>query len=368
VLPDEHLAKAVVYMRALRRAVIAFWYATIEDSQAALIEAVQACFVVNILDEAVFEHALDEPYRQLRAKDRLGKVVTGLELIRNCEAHAHVGFGGLLVERRVLGVPANDGTLYRLVPAWAEYSDLPSTYVEPDQSATPNQKRARGEAQHGYRTAVAGRAVVETLLDAIAFFQMIDARLVVKDGPVLQHAYVELLPDRDPANGEPEHVFLTKPIGLDTFEVFLPPMATRHTERRSAQWQAADGCFAARVRAAKKTVPSAAFREIRHVLRDNEKVLGYAGVSPGGRSSSWSWVERARQVWRDVRNGYRYFAMYAGQPVEVVDHGHQRVAALLAGGTDVLAGLPVGDEPHADVGRLTMVETYPDLYLAMREQ
>jgi hypothetical protein len=74
------------------------------------------------------------------------------------------------------------------------------------------------------------------MLDGIAFFQQIDPRLLVKDGPILQYAYVELLPDSDPATGEPEHIFLTKPMGLDIFEVFLPSLATRHTERRSAQW------------------------------------------------------------------------------------------------------------------------------------
>jgi hypothetical protein len=368
VLPDEQFAKAVVYMRALRRAVIAFWYATIEDVEASLIEAAQACFAVNILDEAAFEHALGEPYRQIRAKDRLGQVVTGLELIRNCETHAHVGFDGLLVVRRVLGIPMHSGTIYRVVPSWAEYADLPSAYIELDQSATPNQKRARGEAQHGYRHAVAGRGVLETLLDAIAFFQEIDPRLVVEDGPVLQYAYVELLPDRDPATVEPKHVFLTRPIGLDTFEVFLPSLATRHTERRSARWRAADDYFMAKVKAVKKTVPSAAYREIRHVLHDNGKVVAYAGVSPDGPSTSWQWVERAPQVWRDVRNGYSYFVAHDDQQVDVVENGHQRVAALLADGTDLLTGLPDGDEPHADVDRLKMVETYPDLYLTMREQ
>lgn len=356
-------------MRALRRSVIGFWYSTIEDLEAASIEAVQACFAVNILDEAVFEHALGEPYRRIRAADRLGQAVTGLELVRNCETHAHIGFDGLLVGRRVLSVAMHGGTRYRVVPVWAEYADLPSAYVELDQSATPNQKRARGEAQHGYRTAIAGRSVLETLLDAIAFFQQIDPRLRVTDGPDLQYAYVELLPDRGPATGEPEHVFLTKPMGLDTFEVFLPSLATRHTERRSAQWRAADGHFAAKVKAAKKAVPGATYREIRHVLRDNRKVLGYAGASPGNDSStSWFWVERAQQVWRDVRNGYRYLVLRGDQQVDVVEHGHQRVAALLADGTDLLASLPDGDEPHADLDRLTMVETYPDLYLTMRDQ
>lgn len=92
-------------MRALRRAVIGFWYSAIEDLEAASIEAVQACCAVKILDEAVFEHALGEPYRRIRANDRLGQAVTGLELIRNCETHAHVEFDGLLVGRRALSIP-----------------------------------------------------------------------------------------------------------------------------------------------------------------------------------------------------------------------------------------------------------------------
>jgi hypothetical protein len=84
--------------------------------------------------------------------------------------------------------------------------------------------------------------------------------------------------------------------------------------------------------------------------------------------TSWCWVERAQQVWRDVRNGYRYLVAHDDQQIGIVEHGHQSVAALLVDGTDVLADLPDGDEPHVDLGRLTMIETYPDLYLSMRGQ
>lgn len=37
--PDDQLDKAVVYMRALRRAVIGFWYSAIEDLEASIPEA-----------------------------------------------------------------------------------------------------------------------------------------------------------------------------------------------------------------------------------------------------------------------------------------------------------------------------------------
>jgi hypothetical protein len=44
-------------MRALRRGLLSYWYATLEGGEAAAIEAATATWYVNILDEAVFEHA-----------------------------------------------------------------------------------------------------------------------------------------------------------------------------------------------------------------------------------------------------------------------------------------------------------------------
>jgi hypothetical protein len=146
-------------------------------------------------------------------------------------------------------------------------------------SASPPPRIRSGHAARR-STATAQRslaALLETLLDAVAFFEEIEPRLVVEEAPDLQYAYVELLPDRDPTKGEPEHVFLTRPMGLDTFEVFLPSLATRITERRSAQWQAADAYFTSRMKAVKKAVPAARYREIRHVLRGNGKVLAMPG-------------------------------------------------------------------------------------------
>lgn len=123
------------------------------------------------------------------------------------------------------------------------------------------------------------------------------------------------------------------------------------------------------MKAAKKAVPGAAYREIRYVLRDSGKLTAYAGTSPGNDPSTLElWVERARQVWCDVRNGYRHLVRHDEQQVDVVELGHQRVAAPLPDGTDLLAGLPPAAQPHVDLSRLSMVETYHDLYLAMRGQ
>lgn len=51
------LTKAMGYQRALRRAALAYWYATVGDSEAARLEASLAALVVNILDEGVFLEA-----------------------------------------------------------------------------------------------------------------------------------------------------------------------------------------------------------------------------------------------------------------------------------------------------------------------
>ena len=177
-LGEPALAKAERYIRALRRAALAYWYATIEDKHASLIEATNACIGVNILDESVFEAELGEPYRKERADTAGGRVLTGLELVRNCETHSPVSFDELLVLRRQYSVPLHGGgQVMRSVWHWADYSSLPSEYVDLAADALDKQMRARKEAQHGYRTGVQGRSVVETLLDAEQFFVGIEPRL-----------------------------------------------------------------------------------------------------------------------------------------------------------------------------------------------
>ncbi|WP_124284407.1 hypothetical protein [Streptomyces sp. ADI92-24] len=90
VLPERCWPKGRRYMRELRRAVEAYWYATMEDPEAAALKIRRVVTAVNVLDEAVFQNAFGDAYKKHRAQDPLGKVVMGLELIRNCEEQ---GFG-----------------------------------------------------------------------------------------------------------------------------------------------------------------------------------------------------------------------------------------------------------------------------------
>jgi hypothetical protein len=235
-LPDEFLPKTQRYMRALRRGVLSYWYATLEDAEAAAIEAATATWYVNVLDESVFEKAFEEQYQRLRAKDRLGRVVMGLELIRNCETHAPVVFDGLLVDTHWYGVPRSTGAFtVRRVFAWADADALPETYRDVSSGATSAQRRARAEAQDGYRKDVEGRHVIETLFDAMAFFHSLDGRLVGPPAASLRWSFAEI-PDTDLEVADPTSWYLARPLGLDAFELFLPSLACRDSERRTARW------------------------------------------------------------------------------------------------------------------------------------
>lgn len=367
-LPSDRLPKGKRYMRALRRAALNYWYATLEDPEAAYIEASIAAFVVNVLDEAVFEAALGGDYRTWRARDRLGKVVTGLELVRNCEVHAPVVFDDLLVERQRVGVPlSSGGQSMRVVLTWAAYPDLPVTYRDLPAGSSSAQVRARGEAQHGYREAVQDRSVMETIFDATAFFQEIEPKLVEDEPPETRWAFAEL-PDTDPSVSAPRAYFIARPMGLDRWEVELPDIACRWWDRRRASWGATDTYLKEEVKRAKKRPPVSETRQVVHlILDDTGTLVGYSGVAVNDQAIRFpTWAERSQQVWRDVKNGYRYFIEHNAESLDLVSTGHNHLQAPDETGDDRLQKLLPATEMSFDIDRLTMAEEYPDLYLVMR--
>jgi hypothetical protein len=323
---------------------------------------------VNILDEAVFEAALGDSYRDRRSQDRLGRVVTGLELIRNCETHSPILAEDLLVTKQLLGVPLHQGgQIMRSILAWAEFDSLPAAYREAEPEAGETRRRARGEAQDGYRKAVQGRHVIETLFDAVAFFESVDDRLIAEEGPPLQWAYGEAyaeLPTVEAPDGQAW--LLARPMGLDNFELFLPDIVCRYTERRSARWPAADASLRERRRRASQEQPGGDQRQVVHALYDGDRRIGFSGYSSDDICTTW--VERRQQVWRDVRGGYRYYMSQGGTEVELAVGAHEQVVALSSDGADDLLRLlpraPTSGGLSRD--RLEMVEQYDDIYLEMR--
>lgn len=366
-LPGKALAKAEHCMRALRRAVISYWYATIEDMHAAAIEAATATFYINILDEAVFEISHGEMYREAREKSALGRVVAGLELIRNCETHSPIIADNLLFVGQVLSVPfQNGGTIMRQVYKWADDSLLPDAYIGIPDDARPKQKRARKAALHAYRQDVKGRSVIETFFDAMSFFQKLDSRLIGPQGDSLQYAYA-IVPDDgvNPLVGWK----LFRPMLLDLSEPFLPDIVCRNTERRSALWPAADKYFTERKKRVRREVPAAAFREVKHVVFEDGEIVGYSGYGPPLGRSRNAWVERKLQVWRDVCKGYRYYVKQGGVEVALISAGHERLCAPDPDmASDLLKRIPPPSSPGLGLDHLRLTETFDDIYIEMRIQ
>ncbi|WP_310964091.1 hypothetical protein [Nocardioides terrisoli] len=357
-LSDAALAKAERYMRALRRAVLSYWYATIEDQQAALIEAANACVIVNLLDEAVFEPELGEPYKSLRGTSAGGRVVTGLELIRNCETHSPVVFDDLLVEKRCYSVPLHAGAqVMRSVWHWADYVALPPAYVELQGDASEAQKRARKEAQHGYRPGVQGRSVIETLFDAERFFADIDPRLAVPPGHSLEHSFAEV--------PQGESVVLHRPLEGFGGTVPLPDLATRWGERTTAAKPPADQYVKDLASSKNKDLPAGDKRIITHKVSDGSRVVGYSGdveIAPG---FLMNWVERSSQIGRDIRSGFLYAVQRGSDEVPVASNDNLVLSAEDDGG-DLLGGMPEAEDSRG-LGRLRALEEYPDHYLSMRK-
>ncbi|MFF3489404.1 hypothetical protein ACFYXC_40165 [Streptomyces sp. NPDC002701] len=379
-LEGSYAAKGLRYMREIRRAILAYWYATMEDPEAAALEVRRVASAVNILDEAVFVPAHGDSYCQHRAHDPLGKVVMGLELIRNCEEHSPVLFEQLLEPMAHFSVPVSLGPTPMRVPySWALYADMPARYVQLDPGATTNQKRARAEAQDAYRKEVGGRPVIDTLFDAVRFFQALDPRLTADDLPVIRWAFAESdstdslveIPDTDPRTNPPRTHLLYRPLGLDQYEVFLPDIACRHWERRSARWPAWDKTAKTRktglLAQAKNRNPPGPAREVRYRLIDEGKVIGYSGMGLGAHGLVESWTERTRQVVNDINRGYRYFVRTRDIEIPLQRRQDQGVEAVGEDGRDILSELEeAGEELRMDVAWLHYLEENPDEYLQTR--
>lgn len=356
-LGESALVKAQRYMRALRRAALAYWYATIEDKQASLIEATNACLAVNVLDESVFEVELGDAYRKHRADSPGGRVVTGLELVRNCETHSPVSFDDLVVTKREYGVPLNNGgQVMRSVWHWADYASLPSEYVDLTGDAPEKQKRARKEAQHGYRSGIQGRSVVETLLDAEKFFSEIEPRLIAILGPRLTHSFAEV--------PQGESTVLHRPLEGFVCTFSLPDLATRWDERTIAAQPPADQYVKALATGKTRHLPAADRRTITHKISYDGQVVGFSGHQLNS-IVEMNWVERSAQIGRDIRGGYPYVVDTASGEVPVAATDNLDLSAN-ADAHDLLFAMEEAPDDRG-LSRLRLVEEYPDLYLSMRK-
>jgi hypothetical protein len=347
-LQEPFRSKGLLWARALRRRTIDYWYATTEDADAAAIEAALATVVLNVIDETVFEKCHGNTYQEHRRAHPQGRVVMGLELIRNCEVHA-VELAQPTVAA-MFGVPELG---CRQVYTWAEFESLPVEYRQ-QQDGEP---RARGEARDAYHKWIAGRPIIETLLDAIAFFESLDEALRPAEALDLRYTFVPGVP-----LGRNEEQLACRPMGLDQFHLFLPDLACRPTERRSASWEPADRWLKEQVKAIQKEQPSGVSREIRsRIIDEAGTFIGYQGLSgPRDAENRDFWVERAKQVGRDIRLGFKYFVVVKDIEVDATADTQLAVTAM-SDSVDTLTELERSDSPIS-LDHLKLNEANPDLY------
>ncbi|MEX1005802.1 MAG: hypothetical protein WD156_10600 [Acidimicrobiia bacterium] len=181
----ERHAKGRRWMRALQRQVADAWAATTETDTSLCgvhgmeaeceVVAISTAFAVTaarVVDYEVFHAEHGQAYLDAKQSERQGQVVDGLVLIRNAEIHLPVILDPDVP--RVLSLLTRDGrSAFRVVPKWKPYGQLP-----PDvQNNTKTSKRCHA----AYQATVAGEPVIETLLDAIAWFVKCDPSLAHRD-------------------------------------------------------------------------------------------------------------------------------------------------------------------------------------------
>ena len=193
-------------MLALQRQVEAAWLATLEndsvlcrdhgpelDLEPLGVELAFALVAVRVLDLEVFDGRNDRAYQAHRANRAEGRVVNGFTLMRNAEVHLPIVVDPGV--KRALSVPVlRPGQVwpfrgqFRLFPSWRPFDELPTDVRETKMTAN--------RCKDSYREHVAGKLILDTLLDAVRFFYGCDPSLaaVADSGELLHFPLPAVLP------------------------------------------------------------------------------------------------------------------------------------------------------------------------------
>jgi hypothetical protein len=184
-------------MLALQRQVEATWVATFEndsvlcrehgpelDIEPVGVELAFALVAIRVLDLEVFVRCHGSIYEAHRGGCSEGRLIDGMTLMRNAELHLpDVVDPGV---ERVLNVPLlRPGQAwpfrseFRLFPSWRQLYELPKDVRETTKTA--------GHCIASYGDYVAGKLIIDSLLDAVRFFYDCDPSLaaVGDDGELL---------------------------------------------------------------------------------------------------------------------------------------------------------------------------------------
>ncbi|MGW5610435.1 hypothetical protein ACWEWI_30950 [Streptomyces sp. NPDC003753] len=291
VTDAERHAKGRQKMLGLALYITHVWEATIstlathpkEMSERVAVELASALAAIRTLDLEVIRKSLHgadaQRYLALQDSDVQGQVVRGLVLLRNADIHLP---SALTVN---VNCCFGEGEVYQIVPTWSAYDALPAV-VRTNPLNRPGVCVA-------YENAVGGHAVLETLLDAFAFFDRCDPTLARRNATTGELAYFPL---RGPT---------------------LIDYARRHPDERNRTDVEKDVR-----RQAQATPPSGDGREVEFRISKGAAVYCGHTVHPRFRRL---FIEEAAQIVRDVELGYSYILVSEGgtrRPLAVNADGH----------------------------------------------
>ncbi|WP_328837700.1 hypothetical protein [Streptomyces europaeiscabiei] len=280
------------------------------DSERVALEIAPALAAIRTLDAEVVKgsqsRTVGQRYQDLQKTDLQGQVVRGLVLARNADIHLPATLD--LHVDRVVG----EGDGYRVMPSWQLYDALPQVVRDNDKTAS--------SCHDAYRDAVGGHLVIETLLDAFAFFLRCDPTLARRVPGTSDLAYFPLR------------------------------VYTVHDYERRHPDQPNRADFGSEVRRlTEDTPPSGAGREISYRLTSNGTAV-YCGhtIEPFGLRSAFT--EAGPQIVRDVRAGSRYVA--------VATDGAHHVVSADADGRLSADGVALEDYPFPPPYRHPIPQTW----------
>lgn len=226
----------------------------------------RALTTIRTLDLEIFEKSGEQPYRTLRKADPQGQAVRAVLGPRNQGVHGEEVFDPDIAQ--ALGpIPGTD--FFVILPRWRSRSQLPPAMFE--FKGAPNKSY-----QDAYDRGADGRPVLDSLLDAFAFFERCDSRVVNRD-----------------AGGQ-----------IPGFPLAPLPIANRY-RRLHPDWLSERDWNATERDRITSVRPGGAHRSVEGYVTHTDGLL-LCGVTATTSSFADSFVEPLDQVIRDILLGYRY--------------------------------------------------------------
>lgn len=336
----ERLPKGQLKMTSLTAEIRTFWEACgsvpgrlapgtgleLTSFDQVIISLDHALTTIRTLDLEVLQKSDPAEYLKLRTSDPQGQSVRALTGPRNNAVH-----GMDIVDPDIasaLAVP--DTSLYIINPRWKATADVPTAMFH------NQQKRVDTKLELAYTTAAAGRPILDTLLDSVAFFERCDPRLA----------------KRDPVNN------------LAGFPLTPYPVANRY-RRLHPDWSSESDWDVELRRKATGSVPGGIQREIlgRVAVGDQTIVCGWTIVD---KSRNEAFTESIDQVSADIAKGYQYFVLQGSESLPVI-----AAASGLLAGTVPFLDLPLSSletDSHPWKEWWKLVQDDADLYRRQRIQ